>query len=98
MKKKSEDSAPQEPPQEPSQKISFEEALEELETLVGTLEDGKVPLETSLLLVQRGLGLIERCEGELARAEFVLEQLMATPDGELRTQRIGGEDDEDDEF
>jgi len=91
MKKKSEDSAPQE--------LSFEGALEELETLVGTLEDGKVPLETSLLLVQRGLGLIERCEGELARAEFVLEQLMATPDGELQTQRIGGDDeDDDDEF
>lgn len=89
MKKKSEDDAMQE--------LSFESALEELETLVGTLEEGKVTLETSLLLVQRGLGLIERCEGELARAEFVLEQLVATPDGELQTQLIGG-DDEDDEF
>ena len=92
MKPKQNGGAPDVP-----EELSFEGALEELETLVGTLEEGKVPLETSLQLVQRGLGLIERCEGELARAEFVLEQLIATPDGELQTQRIGGDDD-DDEF
>lgn len=74
--------------------ISFEQALEELETVVGTLEAGQVPLEESLKLLKRGMTLIERCEGDLAQAELVLEQLIATPEGELRTVRLneGSED------
>jgi exodeoxyribonuclease VII small subunit len=78
--------------------LSFEQALEELEGVVGTLETGQVPLEESLKLLKRGMSLIERCEGELAQAEAVLEQLIATPDGELRTVRIGeGTDETEDE-
>jgi exodeoxyribonuclease VII small subunit len=77
--------------------LSFEQALAELETVVGTLEAGQVPLEESLQLLKRGMALIEQCEGELKQAESVLEQLIATPDGELRTVRIGGENESEDE-
>jgi exodeoxyribonuclease VII small subunit len=82
---------------EVSEKLSFEQALAELETVVGTLEAGQVPLEDSLQLLKRGMGLIEQCEGELTQAESVLEQLIATPDGELRTVRLGGDDEDESE-
>lgn len=35
-------------------KLSFERALEELETIVKRLEDGKVPLEESVTIYERG--------------------------------------------
>ena len=76
--------------------LPFEDALEELENVVSKLETGRVPLQESLALSRRGAALIERCERELDGAEAVLEQLIATPEGELQVVRIG-DDDEDDE-
>ena len=35
-------------------KLSFERAIEELETIVKRLEDGKVPLEESVAIYERG--------------------------------------------
>ena len=77
------------------EQLSFEDALEELEIVVSKLETGRVPLEESLALLRRGTALIERCEGELNSAEVALEQLIATPDGELQTVSIGVEDDDE---
>ena len=48
---------------------SFEKALEELETLVARMEDGKLPLEESLAAYQRGAALIKFCESKLADAQ-----------------------------
>jgi exodeoxyribonuclease VII small subunit len=70
--------------------LSFEEALRELEGVAGKLEGGGVGLEESLRLLQRGMALIGRCEGELSAAESVLEQLIVNEDGELETVRISG--------
>src|SRR5258708_15524726 len=47
-------------------KLSFERALEELESIVKRLEDGKVPLEESVAIYERGEALKRRCE-ELVR-------------------------------
>ena len=35
-------------------KLTFERAIEELETIVRRLEDGKVPLEESVAIYERG--------------------------------------------
>ena len=48
---------------------SFEKALEELEALVGRMEDGKLPLEESLAAYQRGAELIRFCETKLTDAQ-----------------------------
>jgi exodeoxyribonuclease VII small subunit len=77
--------------------LSFEEALRELDEIVGVLEAGNIPLEQSLGLLQRGMALAAQCDSTLSRAEATLEQLVATADGELVTQRVAWDDDEDDE-
>ena len=53
----------------PPAEMSFEKALEELETLVARMEDGKLPLEESLAAYQRGAVLIKFCESKLTDAQ-----------------------------
>jgi exodeoxyribonuclease VII small subunit len=60
--------------------MSFEEAMKELETVVGQLERGDVALEQSIKLYERGAELKKRCEAKLKEAE---EKVAAiTLDGE----------------
>ncbi len=49
--------------------MSFEEAMAELEAVVGQLERGEVPLEESIKLYERGAALKKRCEEKLKEAE-----------------------------
>jgi len=49
--------------------LTFEKALEELESLVARMEEGKLPLEESLAAYQRGAELIKFCESKLADAQ-----------------------------
>ncbi|MDQ3813503.1 MAG: exodeoxyribonuclease VII small subunit [Armatimonadota bacterium] len=74
--------------------LSFEEALRELEEVVTTLETGNVPIEQAIAQLQRGLALAEQCDATLAKAEATLEQLIASPDGELIVEPM--DEDEDD--
>ena len=62
-------------------KITFEKALEELETLVARMEDGKLPLEESLAAYQRGAELIKFCEACLSDAQARIQVLEG---GELK--------------
>ena len=48
--------------EEPVDKMSFEEAMRELETVVGRLESGDVPLEDSIRLYERGAALKAHAE------------------------------------
>ena len=48
---------------------AFEEALEELEAIVETMEDGEPSLEESLKLFERGMDLTRRCQKALDDAE-----------------------------
>jgi len=60
--------------------MSFEDAMGELEKVVGQLERGDVPLEDSIKLYERGAELKKRCEAKLKEAE---EKVAAiTLDGE----------------
>lgn len=49
--------------------LTFEKALEELESLCRRMEEGKLPLEESLAAYQRGAQLIKFCESKLADAQ-----------------------------
>ena len=49
--------------------VSFENALEELETVVEQLEGGELTLEESLALYERGIALGEHCQKSLDAAE-----------------------------
>jgi exodeoxyribonuclease VII small subunit len=55
--------------------LSFERAIEELETIVKRLEEGKVPLEESVAIYERGELLKRRCEELLRLAEARVEKI-----------------------
>ena len=50
-------------------RLSFEKAIEELESIVKRLEEGKVPLEESVAIYERGEALKRRCSELLSQAE-----------------------------
>lgn len=53
----------------------FENALAELEALVGRLEKGELSLDESLEQFKRGVELTRRCQKILDEAQQVIEQL-----------------------
>jgi exodeoxyribonuclease VII small subunit len=63
-------------------KLSFERAIEELETIVKRLEDGKVPLEESVVIYERGEALKRRCEELLRQAEARVEKITTDASGQ----------------
>jgi exodeoxyribonuclease VII small subunit len=62
-------------------KMTFEAAIDELETIVKRLEDGKVPLEESVTLYERGEALKKRCEELLRQAEARVERITLDASG-----------------
>jgi exodeoxyribonuclease VII small subunit len=62
---------------------SFEKSLEELETIVGKLENGDLPLEESLELFEKGIKLSRECRDRLTSAERKIQILMKDANGEL---------------
>ncbi|MFO1101197.1 MAG: exodeoxyribonuclease VII small subunit [Xanthobacteraceae bacterium] len=61
--------------------LSFEKAIEELETIVKRLEEGKVPLEESVAIYERGEALKQRCEDLLRQAEARVEKITLDANG-----------------
>jgi exodeoxyribonuclease VII small subunit len=61
----------------------LEEALEDLEQIVGRLEDGKLSLEESLVLFERGIRLVRLCSSRLESAEQRIESLTGELPGDL---------------
>jgi exodeoxyribonuclease VII small subunit len=64
------------------EKLSFEEALAQLEKIVGQLESGEAPLETSIELYERGTALKAYCEARLKAAEAKVEKITLSASGE----------------
>jgi exodeoxyribonuclease VII small subunit len=62
-------------------KLTFERAVEELETIVKRLEEGKVPLEESVAIYERGETLKRRCEELLRQAEARVEKITLDASG-----------------
>jgi exodeoxyribonuclease VII small subunit len=60
----------------------FESAIAELEKIVKQLEDGDLPLETSLALFERGVTLSRYCHDQLGAAQRRIELL--TERGDLK--------------
>ena len=62
-------------------RLPFERAIEELEGIVKRLEEGKVPLEESVAIYERGEALKRRCEELLAQAEARVEKITLDASG-----------------
>lgn len=66
--------------------LSFEAALQELETLVRHLETGQAPLEDSIKTYERGVELKKHCEKKLQQARLKIDKIAISPDGTPHTE------------
>ena len=55
--------------------LSFEEALTELESLVGQLENGQASLDDAISAYTKGVALKKHCQTRLDEAKLKIEQL-----------------------
>lgn len=62
-------------------KMPFEKAIDELESIVRRLEEGKVPLEESVAIYERGEALKNRCQELLRQAEARVEKITLDANG-----------------
>ena len=63
--------------------LSFEDALRELERIVGQLETGDVPLDQAITLYERGDALRRQCQARLDAAQARIEQVRADASGNV---------------
>lgn len=63
--------------EKPIAEMSFEEAMAELEAVVGKLERGDVALEQSIAFYERGEALKRHCAAKLKSAEEKVELIRA---------------------
>lgn len=61
--------------------VSFEQALAELEQIVGRMESGELSLEDALRSYKRGAQLLQFCQGALKDAQ---QQVKILEDGALQ--------------
>jgi exodeoxyribonuclease VII small subunit len=62
--------------------MTFENALKELEQIVGQLERGDVPLAESIVRYERGEALKNRCAQLLKEAEARVDKIRLGSDGQ----------------
>jgi exodeoxyribonuclease VII small subunit len=70
------------PTRAPVSDLTFEQALAELEKIVGELESGQAPLERAIEMYERGAELKSQCEARLKSAQLRVERIMVGADGE----------------
>ncbi|MCQ4085882.1 exodeoxyribonuclease VII small subunit [Saccharibacillus sp. JS10] len=71
--------------------------MEQLENIVGELEQGDVPLEKAIDLFQRGMQLSQLCGQKLEQVERKIETIVEE-DGQLRRRNFAEEVDGGDKF
>ena len=69
-------------------KLSFEEALTELEEIVGRLERGDIDLEDSISIYERGEALKSHCESKLEKAKMKVDKIITQPDGDFSSEPL----------
>ncbi len=62
-------------------KLTFEEALQELETISRKLEDGSLSLDEAITSFERGTELKKLCQSKLEEAERKIEILQKADNG-----------------
>ncbi len=71
--------------------LSFEEAMEKLEDIVDTLEEGNIPLEKAINYYQEGMKLSKLCHDKLTNVQEQMVQIM-NEQGELELFDLQEED------
>jgi len=68
--------------------LSFEDALEELEKITESFEDGDSTLENAVNLYNKGVLLKKHCEKKLKEAQDRIEKIEVGDDGEITASPI----------
>ena len=66
------------------EKLTFEEAMQELETIVSSLENGSIELEESIKQYTRGIKLKKHCEEKIKEANTKIEEITIDKQGNVK--------------
>lgn len=66
--------------------MSFEQALAELENIVGQLESGEARLDDAISAYERGAALKQHCEAKLREATDKVEKIRLAADGSVSAE------------
>mgnify|MGYP000691723322 CR=1 FL=1 len=80
----------QETPSQAIAEMSFEAALDELETIVRQLEDGKSALDDAISAYERGAALKKHCEAKLREAQMKVDKIVLGGDGGVGVEPAPG--------
>ena len=64
-------------------RLTFEEALQQLETIAEQIEEGKIGLEESITKYEQGMALVKQCREILSAAEQKIQPLQERDNGAL---------------
>ncbi len=67
--------------------LTFEESLEQLETIVKKLETGEVPLDDAIKEFNKAMTLAKSCDEKLKSAEEAITKIV-NPDGSLSDFKV----------
>ncbi len=66
-----------------NEELTFEMAMQRLERIVKTLEEGNAPLEESLAVFEEGIRLVKFCNSSLDAAEQKVKILLDKGNGDI---------------
>ncbi|MFN8520891.1 MAG: exodeoxyribonuclease VII small subunit [Chloroflexota bacterium] len=75
------------------ERLAFDQALAELQSVVGQLEAGGLPLESSIQLYERGVALHTHCARLLGQAELRVQRLVEGAGGRLAVLDLRPDDE-----
>ena len=75
--------------------ISFEDAVEKLDSIVEEMESDDLPLDKMLVSYEEGARLVKLCEEKLKAAETRIMQLEENLQGELATRSVTFREEKD---
>ena len=74
-------------PKKEEKELTFEESLEQLETIVKKLETGEVPLDDAITEFNEAMHLAKTCDEKLKSAEEAITKIV-NPDGTLSDFKV----------
>ena len=75
--------------------ISFEDAVDKLDSIVEEMESDGMPLDKMLVRFEEGAKLVKLCEEKLKAAETRITRLEENLEGELATRSVTFREEED---
>lgn len=77
-------------PEQPDElhRLTFEQAMEKLENIVSTMEQGGVPLDEMISKFEEGAKIAAYCQGKLASLKKKMEILVRDRDGKAAWQEF----------